>query len=77
MATKNLIMDSYEDAGGYRNLTLLSGSVKDEVICAEFYANTQEEGPDIIEMAVSLEEMIKMRDFLNTIISKVEAMEGN
>jgi len=73
MSYKNLIMDAYEDSNGYKNLTLLTASVKDEVICAEFHANTQEEGADIIEMAVNVEEIIKMRDFLNTIISKIEA----
>ena len=73
MAYKTLVMDAYEDSEGYNNLTLLTASVKDEVICAEFHANTQEEGADIIEMATNLEDMIKMRDFLNNIISKIEA----
>lgn len=73
MATKTLIMDEYEeDSQGYKNLTLLSGSVKDEVVYAEFHSNNQEEGPDIIEMAVNLDEIIKMRDFLNTMISRIE-----
>lgn len=65
-------MDAYEDSTGYKNLTILSGSVKDEVICAEFYCNNNGGEADILEMAVSLEGMIKMRDFLNTIISKIE-----
>jgi len=76
MANKSLVMDAYEDTTGYRNLTLFSGSVKDEAIYAEFYANTQE-APDLIEMATSVEEMIKMRDFLNTIISRIEKREAN
>jgi len=72
MAFKVLIMDEYEDTTGYKNLTLLSGSVKDEVICAEFHATTQKTA-DILELATNLEDMIKMRDFLNTMISKIEA----
>lgn len=72
MANKSLVMDAYEDNRGYKNLTLFSGSVKDEAIYAEFYANTQED-PDLIELATNVEEMIKMRDFLNNIISKIEA----
>ena len=71
MAYKNLIMDEYSDEEGYNNLTLLSASVKDEVICAEFHANTQEEGADIIELAVNIEEIIKMRDVYYN--KKVEA----
>jgi len=71
MADKTLIMDEYEK-DGYKNLTLFSGSVKDEVIYAEFHANTQDD-PDLIELATNLEDMIKMRDFLNTMISKIEA----
>ncbi len=72
MAIKNLVMDEYSDDSGYRNMTLLSGSVNDEVICAEFHCSNDPEDSDIIEMAINLEDMIKMRDFLNTIISKVE-----
>ena len=73
MSTKTLVMDEYEDETGYKNLTLLSGSVKEQTVYAEFHANTQEGEPDIIEMAINLEDIIKMRDFLNTIISKIEA----
>ena len=70
MAIKNLIMDAYEDSEGYRNMTILSGSVKDEVICAEFHTNQGR--PDILEMAINVEDMIKMRDFISNIISKIE-----
>jgi len=39
----------------------------------EFHSNNQgEEGPDVIEMAINLEDMTKMRDFLNVMISKIE-----
>ena len=72
MATKKLVMDSYEDNEGYKNMTLLSGSAKDEVICAEFHCNNNHGESDIIEIAVNLEDMIKVRDFLNTIINKIE-----
>ena len=72
MANKTLIMDEYEDSEGYKNMTLLSGSIKDEVIYAEFHSTNQEDGPDIIEMAINLEDMIKMRDFINTMISRIE-----
>ena len=73
MAQKTLIMDAYEDDDGYKNMTLLTGSSKDEVIYAEFHSNNQgEEGPDVIEMAINLEDMTKMRDFLNVMISKIE-----
>ena len=70
MAIKNLIMDAHEDSEGYRTMTILSGSVKDEAICAEFHTSQGE--PDILEMAISVEDMIKMRDFISNIISKIE-----
>ena len=77
MANKTLVMDAYEDNTGYKNLTLLSGSVKDEAVYVEFHSNNQgEEGPDIIEIAVNVEEMIKMRDFLNMMISKIGHAEA-
>lgn len=72
MANKTLVMDAYEDDTGYRCMTLFSGSVEDEVVVAEFHSSNDLENPDILEMAIDLEDMIKMRDFLNTMISKVE-----
>ena len=68
MANKTLVMDAYEE-DGYKALTLLSGSAKDELIYAEFHTNQGE--PDILEMATDVQDIIKMRDFLNTIISKI------
>ncbi|KKL26412.1 hypothetical protein LCGC14_2395540 [marine sediment metagenome] len=77
MANKSLVMDAYEDDMGYKNLTLLSGSVKDEVVYAEFHSTNQgEKGADIIEIAVNVEEMIKARDFLNIMISKIGPAEA-
>ena len=70
MAIKNLIMDAPEDSEGFRCMTILSGSVKHEVICAEFHSNQGE--PDIIEMAINFDDIVKMRDFLSTIIDKIE-----
>ena len=76
MSTKSLVMDAYEDDMGYKNLTLFSGSVKDEAVFVEFYSNNQEDGPDLIEIAVNVEDMIKMRDFLNMMISKIGPAES-
>ncbi|KKM27619.1 hypothetical protein LCGC14_1573020 [marine sediment metagenome] len=77
MSTKSLVMDAYEDDMGYKNLTLLSGSVKDEAVFVEFHSTNQgERGADIIEVAVNVEDMIKMRDFLNMMISKIGPAES-
>jgi len=73
MADKILVLDSYEDKEGYRNMTLLSGNANDEVIYAEFHSNVDKGAdPDVVELAVNLGDMKRMRDFLNTIIEKVE-----
>ena len=69
MATKILVMDQTEYDDGTACLTLLTGSAKDEVVYAEFHTD---EGSDVVEMATNLEDIIKMRDFLNGLINKIE-----
>ena len=70
MASKILVMDHTKYDDGTACLTLLTGSVKDEVVYAEFHTDS---GSDVVEMAINLEDIIKMRDFLNGLINKIEA----
>ena len=70
--TKILVMDHTKYEDGTACLTLLTGSAKDEVIYAEFLTDTNS---DVIEMAINRDGIIKMRDFLNGIINKIEPEE--
>ena len=69
MAIKILVMDQTEYDDGTACLTLLTGSAKDEVVYAEFHTD---ESSDVVEMAINLKDIVKMRDFLNGLINKIE-----
>ena len=70
MASKILVMDHTKYDDGTACLTLLTGSAKDEVVYAEFHTDSSS---DVVEMAINLKDIIKMRDFLNGLINKIEA----
>jgi len=71
MAEKKLLMYQNEDEGD-KDITYLTGDPTNETIYAiTEYSNNGDLGEDVVELAVSVEDMIKMRDFLNRIISKV------
>ena len=70
MASKTLIM--YEDHEEERMLTTLTGSVQEETLYAEFACNDgSSKSFDTIELAVHVDDIIKIRDFCNKLISKI------
>ena len=72
MADKVLIMEEGEFEEGHKHMTVLVGNTKDETIYAEFIDTINgEPNFETVELAVHVDDIIKMRDFLNTIISKI------
>ena len=66
-AYKVLVLDEtkYEED---KTLTLLTAGVKEEAVYAEFHGAY--DAPDVVELATDLKQIIKMRDFLTSIINK-------
>lgn len=71
MAEKNLIMYHDEDP---KFITFLAGNSYEETIYAitKYIDRDGKVREDDIELAVCVKDIIKMRDFLNKIISKIE-----
>ncbi len=70
MASKSLIM--FHDDEEERMLTTLTGNVYEETLYAEFACNDGKSiSFDIIELAVHVDDIIKIRDFCNKLISKI------
>ena len=69
MAYKILVLDESKYEDGDKMLTLLTGSVKDEGLYAEFHGYEGE--PDVIELATHINDIVKIRDFCNKLISKI------
>lgn len=71
MAEKILIVDQNEWDDGTKGMTQLVGSAKDETLYAEYISNVNGEIEyDTVELAVSIKEMIKIRDYLTKLINK-------
>lgn len=70
MATKTLVL--YEDHDEERMLTTLVGNTHEETLYAEFACNDGESlSFDTIELAVHVNDMIKIRDYLNKLIEAI------
>ena len=70
MVNKTLIM--YEDHDEERMLTTLVGNTQEETLYAEFSCNDGESlSFDTIELAVHVDDIIKIRDFLNKLIEAI------
>ena len=68
MVYKVLVLDNMDYEDGSHSLTLLTGSVEEGAVYAEFHGS---EEPDVIELAVSVDKMIEMRDYLTNLINKI------
>lgn len=73
MAYKILVLDSQDSKDYGKSMTVFAGSKKEEAVYAEFISNGEGKITfDTIELAVDVENMIKMRDFLNNLIEKIQ-----
>ena len=71
MVKKVLIVDRNEWEDGTKGMTQLVGDPKDETLYAEYSSTVNGEVEfDTIELAVSVKEMIKIRDYLTKLINK-------
>ena len=72
MADKILIMDKTEWKNGFKQITRLIGNKGDETIYVEYVDNDDGKiSYDTVELATHVDDIVKMRDFLNIIISKI------
>lgn len=74
MAYKILILDSQDSKDYGKSMTVFAGSKKEEAVYGEYISNGEGKTAfDTIELAVDVESMIKMRDFLDNLILKILA----
>ncbi len=70
MAIKTLLLE-YQEWDGVQNTTILYCDPKEEALYAEF-TDYMDNTFDTIELAVNLEQIIKIRDFLNGKIENIK-----
>ena len=71
MAEKILIMMHEEYPDGFKHITRIMGNKHEETLYAEYVSNDEgKTSYDTIELAVNKEELIKIRDFINTILEE-------
>lgn len=71
MAEKVLIVEVNEWEDGQKGITQLIGNAKDETLYAQYTSTYNGKIEyDTIELAVSIQEMIKIRDYLTKLINK-------
>lgn len=71
MVEKVLIVEVNEWEDGQKGITQLIGNAKDETLYAQYTSTYSGETEyDTIELAVSIKEMIKIRDYLTKLINK-------
>lgn len=71
MVEKVLIVEVNEWEDGQKGITQLIGNAKDETLYAQYTSTYNGETEyDTIELAVSVKEMIKIRDYLTKLINK-------
>lgn len=72
MAEKVLIIDHTEWNDGTKGITRLVGNAYEETLYAEYVDNDGEKTSfDTIEIGVHVDDIIKIRDFCNKLISKI------
>ena len=71
MAEKVLIVEVNEWEDGQKGITQLIGNAKDETLYAQYTSTYNGKIEyDTIELVVSIQEMIKIRDYLTKLINK-------